>query len=296
MKRVKKKKKIWPKIIIALILVAFFAFIGFHTRFWSRQEKLTLVINRGKEGVVVAIFNPKLAEITTIFLPANVQVLVAGELGSWRLGSVWQLGFNEKIGGSLLARTITKNFAFPTVAWADRPAFGFVNGRMADFFKAVFGAYKTNLTIGDRIRIALFCLRTTKTGREEIHLNETNLLKKTRFIDGEEGYLVAGQIPEAIAAIFSSNQASGQSLKARIIDSSQKALLAEKLGRVIEVAGIKVIAISQENGKDLGCRIWGKNRILIERFAQIFGCKKEKNSSANFDLEIEIGKNFSQQF
>lgn len=285
----------WKKtILLVFLFVVLVLTLTLRPKFWNGRDKLVMVINLDKEGVVVSTLDPVSHGLTNIFIPASTQTQVADELGSWKLGSVWQLGLNEKMGGELLARTIAKNFSFPVFAWSDKLGYGLVNGRAVDLIRAVFSSYKTNIKIGDRIRIAIFSLGVGKGDREEIDLSKTSFLRKSRFLDGEEGYVVAREIPENIAAVFSEGILSEKNLKARIIDYTNTPKVADRVGSVIEVMGVKVAAVSKENVKDINCKVSGKEKILVRKMVLIFDCSDNSGADkSNFDLEIEIGKLFS---
>ena len=277
-----KNHSVLPKLAGVVLILVLTVVIVFWPKYWNGKSKLAVVINRGEEGAMVSLFDPKQDEITNLFITGQTQVLAAGGFGPWKIKSLWQLGINEKIGGALLARTIAKNFGFPVAVWADGLGLGY---------------QKTNLTLGDRARLSLFSLRVKKSDIEDIRLEETGMLKKSRFIDGEDGFLPTGEISAKIAAIFVSNQTTDQSLKAKIIDGSEKKNASPMVGKIIEVMGLKVAAIVQEGERIEGCFVSGNNPRLIEEIALIFGCKAEKKTlEGSFDVEIKIGEDFVNRF
>lgn len=109
----KKKKKSYLIFIVVvfLTLLAFLVFFLTRARYWDGKTKLSVVINE-RDNVLISTFDPTLEEVTTVKIPASTQVEVSRSLGSWKLGSVWKLGKNEKVGGRLLQETIVKNFNF----------------------------------------------------------------------------------------------------------------------------------------------------------------------------------------
>lgn len=281
-------KKIFAGAVILLIL---FFFFKSQTKFWKSGDKLSLTVGREGGGVSVITFDSKAETITTIEISKDTQVEVSRGLGTLRLKSVWQLGVNEKAEGALMSETVTKNFEFPSYTWADN---------QADFnspFKTVFSPYKTNLGIGDKIKIAIFSLGVKNTGRVNIDLRETSYLKKMRLKDGEEGFVTRGAIPENLSVIFADPEVSSKNFKVIIRDSTQKAGVAQKVGEIVEVLGPKVASITKENLGNIDCEVSGKDPRFSLKVALVFGCKWLPGKlEGNFDLEIKLGEAFAKRF
>ena len=255
-------------IIIGVVLLLIFVAVFFlRNKYWNSKGKLAVVIDRGQE-VVVSIFDPKAGSQTDLVIPGNTQVLAAYGLGTWKLGSLWKLGSDEKIGGSLITRTVSINFGFPVFIWWDA------------------------LSIGDKIKTRLFSL-LNRNEKDVIYLKETSCLKKTVFLDGENGYLVNKDVPEEVSSLFSDQEEFGDFLKAKITDSTGSYGVANKVGRIIETMGIKVAAISKGSGFETDCKVMGKNKELVRKVALILGCSEaEIKDLSNFDLEIYLGNQY----
>lgn len=299
-RRLQNKKKrfrpVRPLVLISL-LIAFLFFLASQTRFWDNDSKLTLVINKKDGDVLVTVFNPVVDEVTNITIPKNTQLKVARQLGTWKAGSVWQLGENEGLEGRLLQETITYHFKLPVVAWADSPAEGFASGELIALVKAVALPYKTNLKMGDRIKLAFFSFGIKNFKREEINLAETKLLKQTRFIDGEEGFVLVSDLPANILALFSDIEISQKSISVLIKNATGKKSVAESVGEITEVLGAKVAVVKKEENEDFDCLVLGKNQKAVEKIAQVFSCQKEKSlPSGSLDLEIRLGEGFAKRF
>lgn len=284
---------------MALVFLVFIyvGFVFLKTKYLNGQDKFVMAVN-GEDGVYVSVFDPGELSQSNIFIPGKTQVSVAGQLGSWKIGSVWQLGINEKMGGGLLARTISKNFGFPVVGWSGTSGLGFVNGHFRDLVKSVFSAYQVNLTMGDRLRLAFLILKIPNEGKETIDLSKSPLLKSARFLDGEDGFVIFGRIPEKIAAIFPDNRISKANFKAKIMDSSGRSGLAEKVGNIIEMMGVKVAVISKdEKGENFDCKVSGIDKSLVLNLSRILGCSENlKKEMDNFDLEVVLGSAFPKKF
>lgn len=257
------------RIIIAVALLAVFVAVFFllRTKYWNRDGKLAVVTDYGKD-VIISLYDSRAGSQTDLVIPGNTQVLAAYNLGTWKLGSLWKLGSDEKIGGSLMTRTIAMNFSLPVFVWWDA------------------------LSVGDKLKINLFNL-FNRGSKNTIFLKETGYLKKTVFLDGEGGYLVNKDIPEEISFLFSDQEEFGNLLKAKIIDSTGSFGVANKVGRIIETMGIKIAAISKSSDSEGGCKVVGKNKELIGKVVLILGCSvAETKEAASFDLEIYLGNQY----
>lgn len=284
---------VWP--ILAVFLA--FLFISLLTKFWNSSDKLVLATSLKNGDVLVTAFDPTGGEVTNISIPGSTQVSVSRQLGTWKLRSVWALGQNEKISGKLLAETITKNFRFPAVAWADSPAAAFSQNSLGPLLKAVFSPYPTNLKFGDRVKIAVFSLGVKNTNRVDINLAETSYLKKTKLIDGENGYLVADDAPPAILVVFSDPQIASGNFRVNIKNASSKASLPDYVGGVLEVLGAKVASVADEKTAGTDCEIAGKDARFLRKVAEIYSCKVANTApEGSFDMEIRLGEKFAKRF
>jgi hypothetical protein len=270
--RKKEQKGLLKWIAVVILFLAVITSILFlRTKYWDSRGKLAVVKNYGSD-VLVSLYDAMGGSRTDIVIPGNTQVLAAYGLGTWKLGSLWKLGSDEKIGGSLMARTVSKNFGFPVSTWWD------------------------NLSVGDRLKICIFNI-LNRGNKDTIFLNETGALKKTVFMDGEKGYLVNGNIPEETSSLFSDQDEFGSVLKAKVIDATGSYAIAGSVGRIIETMGVKVASISKDSGFNYNCKVIGKNSKLVIKVSLILGCAETETKSSNvFDLEIYLGKTFTQGF
>ncbi|MCX6706257.1 MAG: hypothetical protein NTV24_04120 [Candidatus Woesebacteria bacterium] len=264
----KRKRSLLRRIIIGVgLLLIFVAVFFLRTKYWNSKGKLAVVIDRGQE-VVISLYDSKAGSRTDVIIPGNTQVLAAYNLGTWKLGSLWKLGSDENMGGSLITKTISMNFSLPVFAWWD------------------------SLSLGDKLRISIFSFLNRKS-KNTVFLKETSYLKKTVFLDGENGYLVNKDVPEEVSSMFSDQEEFGDFLKAKIIDSTESFGVANKVGRIIETMGIKVAAISKGSGSEGDCKVMGKNKELVRKTALILGCSEvEIKDLSSFDLEIYLGNQY----
>lgn len=257
----------WLIFGVILLTVGLLVYL-FRPKYFGSTGKLA-VVKSIADDVCISLYDRSNNSQTDIIIPGNTQVLAAYNLGTWKLTSLWKLGTDEKIGGKLIAKTLSMNFGFPVFSWW------------------------ASLSPGDRLRLKLFSL-INKGGKETILLTETGSLKKTVFTDGEKGYEVSSDIPERISSLFSDEDEFGSFLKAKIIDSSGSYGTAGKVGRIIETMGIKVASVSKDLGFKAGCKVMGKEKKLIEKVALILDCGEKEIVKDGFDLEIYLGDKFTQ--
>jgi hypothetical protein len=141
------------KFFIPLLVILFvYLFLQIMSTVWNGRDKVSIVYVEENGDVGVTVLDPKLSEITTLVIPADTQVDVARNYGTFRIKNVWQLGVNEKYKGSLLADTVTQNFLFPVFLWDERPPH-LEKGSVGSTLKFIFLPGQTNISFADRVYI-----------------------------------------------------------------------------------------------------------------------------------------------
>ncbi len=298
--RDKNRKVLRPFIILgvfAALVVGFLVFLKLTTRIWSSGHKFSLVIGNKNGDLVIAAFDPAEGQIATVTIPGSTQLQVSRQLGSWRAKSIWRLGENEKLSGELLRETIVRNFNFPVLGWADSGGMGLTEGSFGPLVKSVFSFYKSSLGLGDKIRIALFSLGVGHTRRTEVDLADTPLLRKTRLVDGEVGYLVSGKLTDDLLVIFSEPEVSKMGLKAVIKDFTGRNLVGQAVGATLEVVGVKVAVVEKGDSQNFDCLVLGRDRRLIKEIGTLFSCQTKLTSpEGNYNLEMRLGELFGKRY
>lgn len=289
----------WYKYAALFLLVLTLGLVlTLSSRFWDGRAKVALAIATNEGDVIVSVFDPAGSRITNIIVPGSTQLNVAGGLGIFRAKSVWQLGENEGIGGNLLAETIVKNFNFPVASWGEENLRGLGEGGFAGAFKSVLAPGKTNLKIGDRIKMAIFSLSVKSPKRVSIDLKEGNYLRRTRLVDGAEGYLVSGAGFEKLLPLFSENGISQKNLRVELIDvTGGSGEIVNEVGITLEVMGLKVAAVSRRGAEETDCTFRTQDEGLVKKISFIFSCEREKGEpEGNFDLEVSLGRGFAKRY
>jgi hypothetical protein len=291
---VKKKNKsrkfgILFKIIIPVIIVVVsFAFFKLNTKYWNGEDKAAFVFPDSSGNVRVTVLDPHLSEETTLIIPGDTQVEVARGYGTLRIKNVWQLGINEKVNGALLAQTVTQNFHFPTMLWS---ASGLTDTR-----KFIFSPGKTNISLSDRILMAIFSLKVKSLDKTEIDLGKNQFLKKQNLADGASGYVLSGPVSGRLTVYFSDNNLAEKNMRFGLIDATGKHGVADGVGGILEVLGGKVISIDRRAADDtLDCVVLGEDARAVEKISGLFSCKKS-GEKTDFGVEIRLGSKFAKRF
>ena len=299
--RIEKKKKqnnFYRSLIKILLPVAIilgaFLFVRLNTHFWNGRDKLTIAYRMDNGDVGVLVMDPLIGELTTLIIPGGTSISVARGYGTMRIKNVWQLGINEKVGGSLLAETVTRNFLFPVFLWSDSEAYNLTTGNLVGIIHFVFSPGVGNIPFGDRLSAGLFALRVNNLGKSEIDLGRSQFLNKKVLNDGEPGYVISGPVSQRLTAYFSDNEMASVSPKIGIVDATGVHGIAENVGQVLEVMGGKVVSIDRKVDKeDFGCTVLGRNLDYVKKISRLFSCKVGSGKT-DFDLEIDLGSSFTK--
>lgn len=284
------------KFLIPLFLFAFvFLFIKINTRVWNGKDKVSLVYKYGTGDIGVTVMDPGMSEITTLIIPGDTQVDVARNYGTFKIENVWQLGINEKIGGDLLAETVTKNFLFPVSLWISKPS-GIDDGATLSILNFIFFPGNTNISFGDRLQMGIFEMKVSDLNRSEIDLGKSLFLEKKLLNDGQVGHILTGPISQRLTIYFTDNGIESENVKVNITDATGVPGVSEKLGEILQVIGGKVVSIDKKSSsEDMDCLISGQNLEAVKKMANLFSCKIS-GGKTSFDLDITIGSQFAKRF
>lgn len=288
----KKPGKKYSYIFFILLSLIIGTIYLLRTRYWSSEEKLSLMINNDSE-IMLVVADPVLEEIYEIEIPGNTEIEVAGGLGRWKAKTLWALGEQEKLGGKLSVRSITMGLGLPVYTWADKPALGLVNTGLKPSLGALFSSYDTDLTFADKMHLFLFAIKIKNTKRVNLNLGKTNFLERGLLSDGSEGYEVSKSRPQNILSVFSEPVFSEGVVRVSIVDATGENGVAEKVSKVLETLGGKVSSIENLNEFEGVCKIKSKNKSLSGMLLKLFECEEHIiDEGQSFDVEMTLGKKF----
>lgn len=299
---IEKKKKsgkftgLFVKVILPVIIVAgLILFLKLDTKYWNGSDKFIIAYRLDSGDVAVSVLDPKLSELTTLGIPGDTQVNVARNYGQLRIKNVWQLGINEKIGGKLLAETVTQNFLFPVFLWGNSDAKSLADGNLPGIFRFIIFPKSTNIPFGDRLSAGLFALKIQDMERSTIDLGKNQFLVKQILTDGQPGFVLGGAISPRLTAYFSDNGLADENLRVVIQDATGVPGVADNVGQIIEVIGGKVISVDKSNADESDCLVLGSDSEVVKKIANIFSCRAG-GGKGETDLEIDLGAAFAKRF
>jgi len=287
------RKLVGLLIFFIILLLASFLLITRHG-IWNKKDRLALAVNTN-QNVTLLIFDPSAGTITSINIPQNLEVEASRQLGRWKIGSIWDLGRLEGYSGSLLAETITKSLKFPTEAWANEQALGLVGEGLHPLVRSVFARYETNLTLGDRINLAIFSFSRKPGDRVELALTDTSYVYQATLKDGVSGYILRSEMPSVLAAKVADSSISSEGKIVSIKDQTANSQTATQVGEIIQSLGAKLASIKKSDPQDIDCLVEGSASNTRQKIASIFNCEVV-NSSSSVDITIVLGKRFSDRF
>lgn len=284
-------------LLLSIILIKFFL----RTKIWNGENKVVIAIEATDEGdILVSSINPVAKEIVNIIIPQNTEVEVAGNLGKWKIGKVWDLGKKENRNGELLASTITSYFSIPVTSWGSSEALSMVQGEALSSLAGIYKNYDTNLSIGDRIAITLFSLSLDNVQRTTIDLKKTPILKAVSLEDGTEGYKLTTLPAPKIYSYFVDYEMTQSPTRVYIINKTDNSENAESVAKVIQVLGGGVASINNlESGDDSEfiCKVGPAGDKKANIISAVFGCEPLEGSIAeNYDLEIVLGNKYPRYY
>lgn len=286
-KRIVNKKRstsfsFFKYLIIALIPVFIFVFFKLNTKYWDGIGKVSVIVQENQEKVSVLVFDPSLGEEVELVIPGETEVDVSQNLGNIRLKNVLKLGENEGLGLALLPKTITKSFMFPVTLFSDK------SPNTLEFITTK----NSNIPLGDRILIMVFSKKVKNLDKSVIDLAKSQFVVKAKLADGIAGYKIPGEISNRLTFYFSDNEFVEGKVRAYIKDATGSFGAAERLGKIIEVMGGKVVTVEKSQKEEVACIIKSKSKSIANKIAKLFDCKINSDPT-EFELEITLGSKFS---
>lgn len=282
--------------LFLFLVLGLYTFDNFTDKKWNGEEKLSMVIRDSSGGVTISTFDPVSEQVNNIYIPGNTQIETARQLGIWKIGSVWDLSQNEKLGGKLLSESVMHQFNLPVGIWSDEQALGLAKGGVKGLVKSALFPYESNLTRIDKIQLAIFSFGVKNKNRINLDLSDTQTLEYKRLKDGSEGFVIANEIIERNKIIFADRQISSEINTLSIINNSGDILAAEGVGKMAEVLGAKVASIKNNEKEQYDCYVWGKNEYITNKFASLLNCERSDNPSSSYDIVIELGEKFLDRY
>ena len=283
-------------LLLSILLIIFgFFYIRKTTKLWDGERKISVIAKDGND-LKVLVFDPVLSEIIIISIPGNTRVEVSRNLGKWDVKSLWQLGNHEGLGGLLAVETLTRNFFFPSDGWADEKFLALASGDLFSSMKLLIAPVETNLGRGDILNMIIFSTNISNKNRINIDLSETSYIRREMLLEGEEGYLLTGKMPGNLKALFSDPQISSKQTKFVIKNYSGNRAVNERIAKLVEVLGGKVVSLEDKEAQGFDCYVAGVDKIIVQKLSMLLICEERFEESTSFDIEIGFGTNFVERY
>lgn len=297
-KNERPKQKRSLKLLYALLVALFLLpaiFLGAGRGIWGKTGKLSVVVATENGDVNVLTFDTENQVISTAIIPENTQIEAARGYGVWKVGSLYQLGDNEGLGGRLLAESVTKSLKIPVDAWAGEGAIGFTSPNPIIPIITALRPLGSNLKLKDRLQIAIFSSSIKSANKITLDLVDTGYLQAKVLSDGSHGYTPKSTYPRSLYSLYADPQISDESLSIRVVNQTGLRSASSALGKVVNVLGASVSAIENEAKTENDCAIFAKKTVTSIKLARIFFCDL-KPAKEGIDVEIEIGETFLNRF
>lgn len=333
--KLKKRRKF--AILLRLALLASFfisaVVVGFLVLKVARSSSLP---KNGRATVVFATkpvlllsFEPQ-GELTVVSIPEKTYVETSRGFGSYRIGVVWELGEQEKLGGELLKETTQEFLGVPVDGWVGsengktRESAFLQNWKMENGKEEIlslknkltswailirpkellnFGKnLKTNLTIFDLARVWLRAKNTRFDKINFLDLGQTTALSSLILADGSTAKTFDQALLDAVClGLFKDSRFSNEHIAVEVLNGTDKQGLANRVARLINNLGGEVVSVANSPQKASRCQIRGESQFLKsftgQRLGQIFGCiiLPEKPHDSRADIQILIGEDYWQK-
>lgn len=285
-------------ILVAILIGLTLAIYNLRTVNWNGKDPLTVAVTQANGDIQLVQLRPANNEIVVLVLPGSTQINAARNLGSWKLKSIWELGVNEKLEGTLLTESITHSYKFPVTYWlSDKEnKFDFLDPKLINISRIIGSSINSNLPSGDRLRIYLFALRTKSYKRIREDVAEYPYLKNEILTDGEKGYVLTGNTSQKLFSYFADPDIVEQAITISIVDGSGRGGVAKLLGDLMEVLGAKIASIKSIPVNDLDCLVSGNNPRIVAKISKLLGCEVKDAEDSAIDVTIEFGKIFADRY
>ena len=318
-----RKIKFFKKLIGVLLFLSFFFVAGLiifkiwcftKNSLWDGKERVNFVIS-SKDAYVVSL-QPGEKNMVVIKIPEETLVEVTHGYGKYRVGSVYLLGEQEKIGGGrILGETIQEYLGIAMDGYLGREAIWILGvgseqdlekkdytlkrkvNKLLGLLKILKGDLDTNFSKLDLFRLWI-CASGVRPGRiTYFNLAESYGSSETRLPDGQNAYEVE---PEMLEGIVKKNFIYGPIKKENFLieidNSTGYPEAGEKIARILTNMGADVVSVLQTSIKQDECLVLAtrklKNSYSVKKIKRVFNCKFEEGmkTGGRADIMVIIGE------
>ena len=285
-------------LILLLAFLSWKLYLAWKNRIWDGSSQITIV-EAGPNPKIYS-FDPTSQELAILELPYSLEIEASYNLGSWFVGSLYELGLQKRMKGELLRSSLQKSLSIPIDAWVASKS-GDVFFQDKGYAKIIPLDMATNLNFIDRLNL-LIKGSGPRITRKEINLITLGAVRKKDDSSQEEAYVLTSKRLEAtLTRNFRDELVFSESKTISIINTTSRTGLAQEVSQVVGNLGVKVIETKQNSQPVEYCILKGSPKELASnsasRLERLFKCKKEASPlEGPANLELTLGEAFAQEF
>lgn len=255
-----------------------------------------VVVGEKKAGVLVLRGGNN--ESSFVRLPEKLVVEAEGSGSSYRVGSLWGLGELERDPGKKVMDSLgnvlkLKFTGYVKVSEEDKVSLDGLTDELLRLF------LRSNLGWGDRLRIRSEVIRKVADGElVEVRLS-SSLWQTQADPDGVENYVLeAAKVKMWAARTWVNSLVLAERVNMAVFNNSDQAGKARRLAEILEVAGVKVVALDKGGEETSDCRyiVYRAETKVTQAFLRkILNCREGGVKSildvGRVDIELFTGIN-----
>lgn len=259
-------------------------------RLWVGDARFTVVLT-GRSPVIFSYQEG--AGLATIPLPENLELLGSYNVGRWKIGSLSEVGKIQGVGDKLVMSTVQNTFGFPIDGWVRGSIDVSKNPSFAETFSSTVFSTNSNLTMFDKIRLAVVISTTPPELRRVISLERMGMVEK-----GPGGTLIpaGGDLPRELV----DTKVASDGIGVGVVNKTKKGGLGRRAANVVEGMGAPVLWIRTEEEAGGNCTVRGSKKTLesltSRKITNLFSCKIQKEESLISSIELILEKDIAPEF
>ncbi len=314
----RKVQKFSSSKLLTLFLVAAFVILVtgsmvkatslWNTRLWKGEERLTFVV--ATDPPVLASYQAQAGELVLISFPGTLEIEASSGAGEWQIASLFELGKQRKVGGTLLAKSLQYQLQVPVDGWIEGKGITLLGyGEEEEItggahplsgVRALFAAVSsiglpTNFTFFDKVRIARVLGGMDTSHRRVINTQERRIVQSVRRADGSMGFILDKErVREVMLREFQDALVAQERIGVGVVNATDKAGAGGQIAGVLEGMGARVVWVRAGSGGGEHCTLRTRQEtegtLTVKRLKELLGCIiTEGASSAPVELVVNEG-------
>ena len=261
-----------------------------NTRLWKGEERLTFVV--ATDPPVLVSYQTKAGELVLISFPRTLEIEASSGAGEWQIASLFELGRQQKIGGTLLAKSVQYQLQVPVDGWIEGKGitllgYGDVEEITAGAhplsgMRALFAAFSsigldTNFTFFDKVRIARTLGGMDGSHRRVINAQERRIVRSVRRADGSMGFILDKErVQELTLREFQDVLVAQERVGIGVVNTTDKAGAGGQIAAVVEGMGARIVWVRAGSGGGEHCTLRTRQEtretLTVRRLKELLGC------------------------